>query len=580
VIVWLRTLAAAIAVAALVDPALHVRRRERLPVDVIGGGHSAAAGDIGVRLRRRLEPIAAVGTGKPPAAVILIAPVGPDVRIPDGVPVSVIEPVPAPSPNVQLAGIGAPPSAMPGEEVRVTADLEASGMAGKSSLVVLEQGGVAVARVEHRWTGSFERFRAELVYAPPAPGIGRLRVVARPVAGESSDRDNAADLTMAVTARTLRILVHEPRPSWAAAFVRRALESDPVFEVASTTSLSRGPAVRAGSPPRRLTASDLETFDAVVVGAPETLVGPEVAALDAFARVRGGGVVLLPDRKPSGAYLSLLPKTPFDEILLERPAALETGHGLQAAEIAAPADVGRSGVALATLEQGSARRPVVVSWPRGGGRILWSGALDAWRYRARNDDGFARFWSALVAAVAEGAPPRIGVRVDPAIAAPGESVAVRVAVRATEIVRDAGGARTPSVEARIIAADGSERVVRLWPTAEAGAFEGRIPAPAPGRYDVRASLSGKAAADAALVVADGIGRPGGDAGAMLQWVAASTGGVTIVPSELDRLASHLETLQRAETTVGIHPLRSPWWMAPFAFALSAAWALGRRRGLP
>src|SRR5262249_10629974 len=142
------------------------------------------------------------------------------------------------------------------------------------------------------------------------------------------------------------------------------------------------------------------------------------------------------------------------------------------------------------------------------------------------------------------------------------------------------GTHVPAVEARLIGPDGSERMIRLWPAAEPGAFEGRSFAPGSGRYDVRASLSGKAAADAALIVADDVVHSQAGAGGTLGSIAESSGGVVVTPAELDRLASHLQGLQRPETVVAIHPMRSAWWMVPFAGALSAAWALGRRRGLP
>jgi hypothetical protein len=61
----------------------------------------------------------------------------------------------------------------------------------------------------------------------------------------------------------------------------------------------------------------------------------------------------------------------------------------------------------------------------------------------------------------------------------------------------------------------------------------------------------------------------------------SSGGGSVVPeSQLrelrSRLASALPTVSRVETW---HPMRSVWWILPFALFLGAEWWWRRRRGL-
>ncbi len=317
----LRACAAAIAILALVDPVMAIRRHTPLPIDVLGTPGTAALQEIEARLRH-LDGVA-LGTGQPAAAVVVVGEPAAGTTLPEGVPIAIVDPSLAAAPNVRIVRVSAPDSVMPGQVATVTVDVAGLGMGSQSSTVVLEQAGVSLAALEHRWTSDRETFRAALRYAPPLPGVIRLTARARPLPTETSARDNAADLLLAVTSRTLRILVHEPRPSWAAAFVRRALESDPAFDVSTMTEIvnagartKQRPTVSAGAPPGRLSSETLEPFDAVVVGAPDMLAEADVAALDTFARVRGGGVVLLPDRRPSGPYLSLLAARAFDEILL------------------------------------------------------------------------------------------------------------------------------------------------------------------------------------------------------------------------------------------------------------------------
>jgi hypothetical protein len=51
-------------------------------------------------------------------------------------------------------------------------------------------------------------------------------------------------------------------------------------------------------------------------------------------------------------------------------------------------------------------------------------------------------------------------------------------------------------------------------------------------------------------------------------------------SELERFSQTLgESLQADQRPERWHPMRSMWWLLPFALALSSEWWLRRRRGL-
>ena len=97
---------------------------------------------------------------------------------------------------------------------------------------------------------------------------------------------------------------------------------------------------------------------------------------------------------------------------------------------------------LASLDQGKGRRPVVLEWPDGAGRVLFSGAMDAWRFRAAADDGFGRFWRARIAEAALAAPARLEVTAQPWRAGPGEDVTLRARIRPTEFDEAPGRTRT------------------------------------------------------------------------------------------------------------------------------------------
>lgn len=570
----LRIAAVGVAVAGLIDPAVTVRRKAPLAIDVY---HSSApeAAALRDRLMADLGPDAIGGSGRAPASIVLIGVIPGDLTVPRGVAVSTMS-LTSGDRHVRIVDVSQPQEVLPGQVAVVTAVLQGVNAAGTTSAISLEQDGVPVARVEHRWPAASGTFETQLRYAPPAAGVHRLRLVAREAAGAGAGTDDVADIALVSRARKLRILSYEPRPSWIARFVQTALESDPVFDVSSFVKSSRGLAVRTADPPRALTAAALGSFDAVTIGAPEELTAPEVAVLDAFARERGGAVILLPDRRPSGAYLDLVAAQKFDEVLLEEATAVDAGQpgALRASEFALPDRLGRGAVPVATIVHAGGPRASIVSWPRGAGRVLFAGALDAWRYRARDEDGFVRFWTGTIASLASAAPPVITLQVRPPIVAPRDRLLVRASIRATAFSRGT----VPSIEAGLIAPDGSERMLRLWPAAETGVFEATLPAPAGGRYDVRASAAG-AIADAPLQVDDGVRHPDDRDDDALRMVADATGGVAIRGRDLKPLEAHLRGLPRAETVVRIHPLRSPWWILAFAGALSVEWTARRRKGL-
>jgi hypothetical protein len=466
-------------------------------------------------------------------------------------------------------------------------------MAGKASRIVLEQRGVEIARAEHRWKKDAERFDARLHYTPPSSGTSTVTLRVLPFDGEAVVTDNAVDLRLAVSDRRLNVLVHEPRPSWNAAFVRRSLEQDPSFDVSTivqTTSLSGGLAVRAGSPPTALTAAALSAFDAVLIGAPEELRPSEIEALRTFARIRGGAVVFLPDRRPAGRYLELIPSAKsdpsakFDEVLVDSAIAIQSiaGAPLRASEIAVYRESPPGASVLASMELSTDRgtRPVVLEWPVGAGRIVFSGALDAWRFRAAQDDGFGRFWRSRIAEAAAAAPARLEASITPGVPRPGQDVTIRARIRPTELEYSADGTQTPAVRARLVGAGGRDELVRLWPTAELGVFEGRLEAPSSGTYDLQVSTATGASADEVVTVGvdtrDGVNSD--ESERTLRLIAASTGGVAVEASDLTPLERHLRGLTKGEVERAIRPARSMATLLLFVGLLAAEWTIRRRRG--
>jgi len=376
-----------------------------------------------------------------------------------------------------------------------------------------------------------------------------------------------------VAARPGRIAVIETRPSWPAGFVRRALEADPAFLVSSVIRTSRGIASRAGDTPPAIQASQLSRFDVVIAGAPEDLRREEVEALWEFAERRGGTVVLLPDRMPAGPYAERIPGK-VSEHLLNEPRALDPA-GVLASELLAMTALPRGARAAGKLND----QPVIVTWPSGDGRVIFSGALDAWRYRADPKSRLMAFWRQELLTAALSAPPPIRIDLRPAVVLPGGVTRLRVRVRRTEWAdpdSDAHETRLPPIWARVSDPSGNLETIRLWPDAEPGVFRGDVSVATAGIHTVRVEADQRAAeatlladAEASLIVG-----PAFDLGQ----VAALTGGVAVSASEMNRVVQHLSSLPRASRPTLIRPFEAAWWPWIFASLLCGEWALSRRAG--
>jgi hypothetical protein len=581
----LRAAAIVLAIVGVIDPVWSVRRDAPVPVEIreaVDGPASSAATAVKQELTAALDGSVTFASDREPAAVVRIGSTSSaDASVGSGAPVSVVSLKSADNRNVRVTHVTSPSSMPVGLTASIVVSLEARGVAGQTTRVVLERQGVEVASIDHKWTSDVERFDATLLYAPPTEGAAVVRVRATPLDGETDANDNNVDVQLLSSGRRLKVLAHEPRPSWAMEFVRRVLEADEAFDVSSLVASSRGLEVRAGSAPAKLTAESLYPFDVLLIGAPEDLSAADVAALGTFVRRRGGTVVLLPDRRPSGTYLELLGGTQFEELLVNAPLAVRTASGasLRASELAVPRRDTSGIESFALAEHGKSARPVVVGYPEGAGLVIFSGALDAWRFRATDAAAFSRFWRSRVAEAALAAPPRLGLQMNPSVARPGETVSIRAQLRPTEFDDRAMPLRMPAIRASLVGSTGQQELIRLWPTAEIGAFEARIKAPVSGRYDVRVSVDDGASADDVLTVMDDAAHPvPGISPDMDQLVAKATGGIVANASDLSPLERHLRSLPKSTVDDSQHPARSPWYVVLVAGLLCSEWAIRRRRG--
>jgi hypothetical protein len=285
------------------------------------------------------------------------------------------------------------------------------------------------------------------------------------------------------------------------------------------------------------------------------------------------------DRKPSGPYTRLLGKSDAAEELLQKPVKLTAADGnpIHGSEFTFLRTVPPGAQPLLILPGTGEAKALLLTWPVGAGRIVFSGLLDAWRYRAVDEGTFEAFWRSLAGREALRAPRRLEVTVDPAPDGPAGGVRVRAAVRATEHAVVSDHISIPAVSARVADERGHQDTIRLWPTAESGVFEGRLALPGAGRYDVRVETDAGSSVDVPYVLASGL-EPAVARDRSTE-IARSTGGVVAAVSNLTPLIEQLRALPVEKADWLWHPMRSPWCSVAFAGLLAAEWAGRRRRGL-
>ena len=566
----LRILAVIVAIGGIVDPSIQVTRTRPLQVRLFAASDDPDAVAAASRLRASLSGRAELVDAGGGAATVVVGPRLTAPALAGSGPVSVVsldEP-----PSVAIVEAPATVTLIPGSTVDIPVALQATGVTGQRSVAVLEQDGVELTRVEHLWQNE-GRAAITLRYVAVSQGAQRLTARVQPLPGERRIVDNQVDVLAMAAARPGVVAVIEPRPSWSAGFVRRALEADPAFQVSSVIRTSRGITTRAGDTPPIIQAPQLSRFDLVIAGAPEDLRREEVEALWQFVDRRGGTLVLLPDRVPTGPYAERLPGK-VSEHLLNEPRPLDPS-GVLASELLTMTALPRGARAIAALNGA----PVIVSWPVGDGRIILSGALDAWRYRADQKSPLSRVWREELLTAALHAPPPIAISLRPAVVRPGSDVHIEVRLRRTEWA-DAGPAtreaRLPGVAARISDSRGQLQTIRLWPKAEPGLFEGEFSVAEAGVHSVRVETDQHAAETTLLVDASAAlpASPRMDLGP----VAALTGGVTGTASEMSKVVQHLSSLPRGQQRASIRPFESAWWTVIFAALLCGEWALRRGAG--
>jgi hypothetical protein len=573
-----RWAAIAIAVAGVVDPAVTTIARVRPDVAVVRSGAPELAADVAASLDDRFRVIRgpyrsasatiSVGTGVPDEAAALPAPV--------------FAVVPAAT-SWRITGVEAPDLGQVRSRIPVVVHVAAPAGGGTADVVLRVNGGV-VDRASVTLDPASLTGRAALSFLPLGEGPS---VVRAELAGAGDAAPVAADVLIDVRDTPWRVLFHDARPSWMSTFIRRVAESDVRFDPVARVITSRGVSMEVGRSPASLARlDDLRAFDAVVVGAPEALTAADVAGLEAFARQRGGTVVLALDRRAPGTYERLLGVEQWRGLASPGAVAvraIETGlpaDSLPATELAWPAVLPPAASVLATWTSATGTAaPVIWSLPLGSGQVVVNGALDAWRYRAADDSAFDGFWRLALARAAARAPRAISLEPGARLIAPGDTTTFAVWLR--DIALEGPGAGDVSAEVTAyLEGPGGVVPLRAWPDGAPGRLRVDVTAPASAGSYRLVLLSGDDRTDAAVVVSDDLARPAPDQRALLEAWAAARGGEVLDAGQLAGLAEALDAAVPPRRAASAwRPLRAAWWSIPFALLLGVEWWWRRRNGL-
>ena len=617
----LRSVAIAVVVAAIIDPAITSSRSTRPLISVVASDSMHDAGVV-ARIARVLNAdFTVLHAANPSAAGTVII----GTRMPDHADV-LASPViaigaAALTSSVALQRLQAPAHANIDTRINVvatTAVRVSPGSASPRVTVVLAQGTTVVATESF----SVSHDSARMVSLAFVPTSARPIVLQVRAFIEGAADTVRSDLVVDVHHDRWSVLFFDRRPSWMSTFVRRALERDPRFAVTSRIITSTNVSRETGRAPLGLDElAKTGRFHAVVIGAPDALLARDVDGISTILRVRGASVLMLADHAASGPADALLDiggwraTAPRDAAAITSPSitsvpmssvAMSTTNGaahdaiqLQGLAIGVPTRLPRGAEVLAVLREpttgaaastsaraSSTPQPVIWRVPVGRGQLVVSGAFDAWRFRDPAQSSFDATWRDLIDEAANASQAPLDLQLSPTLINPRGDISVVLSPRdstnayASSLTTTLRRLTPTADSARSLATEPLATLpLALSPVAPGSRFASFRAPLSTGAYEVVAT-HGADTARASFVVAEHVARDADDTPALMTAWSASRGGRVVTRDQLDSLPSILRALVRpVARAIEWHPMRSPWWIVPFALALGAEWWLRRRHDL-
>ena len=311
-----------------------------------------------------------------------------------------------------------------------------------------------------------------LAWMPPTDGNYSLRVVIRPIDGETNPNNNQKFLTTRVENKVIKVLVIDSLPRWEYRFLRNALERDPGVDL-QCLLFHPGMPTGFGQNYRRSFPKEMDQlapFDVIFVGdvgiGNGELSEENCAMLKKLVQQQASGLVFLPGKRGRQLTLQDSPLADLLPVVLdaEKPNGLGTVNpsnleltnrgkdhwltnlrgagepdrefwnrlpGFHWAAVVKKSRPGSEVLAVhSNFKNDWGRMPTLAIRYSGAGKTLFLGSDSAWRWRRGVEDKYHyRFWSQVVRWMAHGRylANKEGIRViaEPERPAVGDTVFLR-----------------------------------------------------------------------------------------------------------------------------------------------------------
>lgn len=529
--------------------------------------------------------------------------------------------------DLEVLRVDAPKIVRRNTEILARVAVRRTGWQKPFTLRVL-RGDIALATQEVEPHGDGGLDLVSVPFTPDSDGAQTYRAEITAIDGERITDNNRRDFTIDLNDDRLPVLYVEGSPRTEFRFLRQALFRDRDFRVVSILRLGKGNFYVQGATDSEAylqkgfpaTRDQLFAYQAVIIGSIEAsyFTAEQLALLDEFVRVRGGGLLMLGGSASfgSGGYAgTVLGKAlPFSispqdgayrpGIYQQQVADADRAHPLLRLTAdpgrsrklwdQAPPLIGRSPTGALRL---SAQRlissqdggPVLAAHNYGAGRVAAFASSGSWYWQMNlpSEVGFHdKFWKQALRWLAVGSRERLSVDIESDLFARGAPVTIHATVLAKDL--------QPVNDARVVctitnSAGTSEDLDMEWTLREDGVYECRYVPADDGEYRVAVRIEG--ADDRPVKSLFTINEPlieFNDATlkeAALQSLAAATKGrYATAASAKAELLPQLRAVLDAVRLKGQEPEDLPLWNMPLLLALlvvlaAAEWSLRRRWGL-
>ncbi len=531
------------------------------------------------------------------------------------------------APDVEVEDVTVAARALAQSRVGALVKVRQHGFDGRTSRVVVRDGGAVLADQEIRFAAGGALQTQPIVFNVGTAGAKSLEFSVTPLATESNRANNSLTRLVQVESEPRRILYFEGEPRWEYKFIRRAADDDPMVQLASILRTTENKIYRQGiKDPNELAdgfptrAEDLFAFSGLIIGSVDAgyFSQAQQELIREFVNRRGGGLLFLGGRQSlsDGVWGGSLAADALPVVLPEShdtfhrdPATVSlTPAGEQSAicrlvddpvanaqrwsklpylmDYEDPGVPKPGAVVLAQMHYDGRTMPLLVTENYGRGRtaVLATGGTWRWQMSLPLGDGTHHvFWQQLLRWVAGDTPGEVVASAANAMLLDQNHVHLTAEVRDKSYVT----ATDASVTARVIGPGGAPQSIDMTPAPNApGQFQTDWTVPAPGLYVAEVTARRGSEELGRDVVPferlDGVAEnfhteQNRD---LLEQLASSTGGRYWQPGELKQLAQSLPYSQSGIT----FPQLAELWNMPAGFLLILAlrcgeWLLRRKWGL-